>query len=250
MDAPSQTPERSDELADLRRRAYGPDADIHDDRAAVARLHELEARERDQPQSPAHSQPPRHGERSATANPSNATEHPTDQPATSSSEPSVVPPSQPWWRRTPVWVIASATAVIGLVLGAAGAASVLTPDAPDYTLRPLSTQGDRGADWNSVVGSWGMDPGSEEPYEAFGGVDVWTITDERGARCIMLTRLGDPMWSQCAPTGLETILDYTVFPGETALERSLPVGTVVRFVAKDDVIEVWVAIPDESEASS
>ena len=29
MDAPSLTPERSRELADLRRRAYGPDADIH-----------------------------------------------------------------------------------------------------------------------------------------------------------------------------------------------------------------------------
>lgn len=149
-----------------------------------------------------------------------------------------------------MWVIASATAVIGIVLGAAGAASVLAPDAPDYTLRPLSTQGDRGADWNSVVGSWGMDPGSEMPYESFGGVDVWTITDERGARCIMLTRLGDPMWSQCAPTGLETILDYTVFPGETALEKPLPVGTVVRFVTNDDVIEVWVAMPDESEASA
>ncbi|WP_404433415.1 hypothetical protein LG299_03060 [Microbacterium lacus] len=65
----------------------------------------------------------------------------------------------------------------------------------------------------------------------------------------MLTRLGDPMWSQCAPTGLDTILDYTVFPGETALGKSLPVGTVVRFVAKDEVIEVWVAIPDETEAS-
>jgi hypothetical protein len=34
------------ELADLRRRAYGPDADIHEDPSAVARLDELETRTR------------------------------------------------------------------------------------------------------------------------------------------------------------------------------------------------------------
>ncbi len=42
MTASSLSPERMDELAALRRRAYGPDADIHEDVAAVARLRELE----------------------------------------------------------------------------------------------------------------------------------------------------------------------------------------------------------------
>lgn len=42
MTASSLSPERMDELAALRRRAYGPDADIQEDIAAVARLHELE----------------------------------------------------------------------------------------------------------------------------------------------------------------------------------------------------------------
>ncbi|NYE20080.1 hypothetical protein [Microbacterium immunditiarum] len=42
MTASSLSPERMDELAALRARAYGPDADIHEDAGAVARLHELE----------------------------------------------------------------------------------------------------------------------------------------------------------------------------------------------------------------
>lgn len=42
MTASSLSPERMDELAALRRRAYGPGADIHEDVAAVARLRELE----------------------------------------------------------------------------------------------------------------------------------------------------------------------------------------------------------------
>ena len=42
MDAPSLTAARSKELADLRRRAYGPNADIDSDPAAQHRLHELE----------------------------------------------------------------------------------------------------------------------------------------------------------------------------------------------------------------
>lgn len=44
MSAP--TDPSSDELRTLRARAYGPDADIHDDPAALARLHELEERAR------------------------------------------------------------------------------------------------------------------------------------------------------------------------------------------------------------
>ncbi|HWL78304.1 hypothetical protein [Microbacterium sp.] len=42
MTASSLSPERLDELAALRRRAYGPDADIEQDQDAVARLQELE----------------------------------------------------------------------------------------------------------------------------------------------------------------------------------------------------------------
>src|SRR6476469_2850542 len=43
MDATAPSPEGSRELADLRKRAYGPDADIDDDPVALRRLLELEA---------------------------------------------------------------------------------------------------------------------------------------------------------------------------------------------------------------
>ncbi len=51
MDAPrgSVELEEADELERLRRRAYGPDADIAGDAAAQARLSELEAAQRRQP---------------------------------------------------------------------------------------------------------------------------------------------------------------------------------------------------------
>src|SRR4051794_13018106 len=59
MDAPSPTPERSRELADLRQRAYGPGADIDRDPDAVRRLGELEALAREQPEPTAAPEPAR-----------------------------------------------------------------------------------------------------------------------------------------------------------------------------------------------
>src|SRR4029450_3948501 len=117
MDAPSLTPERSRELADLRRRAYGPDADIQRDPGALHRLHELEALAREEPaaaEAPApatQSSDSKPATASATAEPrasglgEQSAPATTKQPAADGEGVGSAPPTLPrrrWWRRIPV----------------------------------------------------------------------------------------------------------------------------------------------------
>ncbi|MBD3943067.1 hypothetical protein IF188_15330 [Microbacterium sp. NEAU-LLC] len=147
-------PSHDDELRLLRARAYGPGADIHDDPEAMARLQQLEARER-QPSQPVAEQPepsaPADDEEVDAAAPTDAQApaHPLDAylaatdpthaheavdvhetgdadtarqdgipPAAAPGEPG--PRATPWYRRTPVlWALSLVAAVllgVGLTL--------------------------------------------------------------------------------------------------------------------------------------
>ena len=149
MDAPRGPVEfeESDELERLRRRAYGPDADIAEDAAAQARLSELEAAQHRQltpvvdaaargpaavservqvaepvegPRPASTSVPkPVDGEfaEHGPAGGSVTGQHPTDGPIADSH---LIdgPPAAPWWRR---WFVILGVAIAALVLIAAGA---------------------------------------------------------------------------------------------------------------------------------
>ena len=148
MDAPrgSVEFEGSDELQRLRRRAYGPDADIGRDAVAQARLLELEAAQRRELTPAAHaaargpavservpaSKPvagqrlastsiPQHGPfgKSATG------QHPTEGPLADSHSIDG-PPDKPGWRRRRGWVILGGViAALALIAAGAGMSQLL-----------------------------------------------------------------------------------------------------------------------------
>jgi hypothetical protein len=245
------------ELAALRRRAYGPDADIGDDATALARLHELEdALRRDEvraatpvavseastPSVPVVQSGATDGSpvaRDASAMPAqHGSPVVTDAPP--SPEPAVSTPAR-WWKRIPAWAFVVAAFAAGAAAGSVMTASAAPDTEPDMLLRVDPSPGERGLNWNSTLSSWGLNPGSEVPHDDFHTIDVWAARDDLDQPCILLTQAGFPLWAECSPPGLPVVLDFTVSEGlPFILDPELPVGTAIRFVSAPGGIEVWV----------
>lgn len=250
MDAGALTPARERELASLRGRAYGPDADIDEDPAALARLGELEALVRSA------NVPPAPGdlvelsrdvveEPVAAATDVEATtvarggEETTTAPAQVATAP---PRARPWWRRVPVWAF---VAVGAIVLSTAVAVPALLPPRPDAVL-PVVAAGDPDQfvpremlDWYSV------DLATLQRHEDFHGMMLWTATDTRGSRCILLSF--DSSWAdvQCAPAPMDPIVQMVIYQGMPQFEGlELPNGSVVRFTRSGDAIDVQIGEVD------
>ena len=157
MDAPSLTAARSKELADLRRRAYGPHADIESDPAAQRRLHELEELARPPVVADAarleRTADVRRREPVATGGPegeraeAEASVAPTSMTGVAvadAAEPAPSGPRRPWWRRVPLWAVTAALGVaLGVAIGIAWPTDSEPP--PDLVLDVEPGGGERGA---------------------------------------------------------------------------------------------------------
>lgn len=272
MEAPSLTPERSKELADLRRRAYGPDADIDGDPAALRRLSELEALARTQvaddvpdpfapaaqdgqagqagQDDPADPYDERDGRADAGEEASAPSlDEPAENPGPSPADPASAEPApassaaRPWWRRVPLWsVTALAGIAAGVAIGLAWPTDSELP--PDVTLKVEPGGGERGAGFTENLNYWGVDAGTVVPHEAFDVIQVWTARGIDDSRCLMLSHEGTFLSATCSGAGLDPILDFTVYDSMSIeLDAALPVGTVIRFVGRDAAVDVWVRPP-------
>ena len=266
MEVQSASTERSRELADLRRRAYGPDADIARDPDALARLHELERRERedrqDRPASPEPSpeppvaEPPSEppADASATGGEPSAAEPAALPPAYRTPEPSSSPsPSRTttsaWWRRIPIWLIALASAVLGALI--ALSAVNLAADRPDATLAASTSEPTAPDDWDDQLRGWDLDPSTTRSFGAFRQIDVWAVRSRIGAPCVLLSSRGRPFALGCASQDLDPVVDFTVQSGMLGiLNDQLRDGTLLRFVARDDRVDVWVRESPARETQS
>ncbi|MHC2998873.1 hypothetical protein [Microbacterium sp. HJ5] len=253
MDAPSLSPARSRELADLRKRAYGPDADIQRDPVAQARLHELEALARSTaeaaPAAEADARPTTPvPDAEATASVAAREEEATDDPAEAApAAAQVADPAAParrrWWQRVPLW---SVTALVGIAAGVAIGVAWPTDSEPppDLVLDVEPAGAERGAGFTENLNYWGVDPGSVVPHEAFDTIQVWTARAVDDARCVLLSHEGGFLGATCSGAGLDPVLDFTVYDGMSVeLDSELPVGTVIRFVGRDGRVAVWVSVP-------
>ena len=243
------SPERSRELADLRRRAYGPGADIARDPGAVARLHELEALSREE--EPAVSVPQEPAVREAPAPPAE-TARPSApaaaEPATALTSPAVTARS-PWWRRVPVWSIAVVSAVVGALI--ALSAVNLAADHPDATLEPAARAPETPTQWDELLRGWDVDPSTTQSFGDFRQIDVWEVRSRIGAPCILLSSRGRPFALGCASRDLDPIVDFTVQSGMLGiLNDELRDGMLLRFIAREDRVDVWVREPPAREAQS
>lgn len=246
------SPERSSELAALRRRAYGPSADIALDPAAQQRLSELEELARPPLVPPAETLDPLTPEfdRADDAEAPGAGRHrlPGADPTSLAAEltdasPAAPPADRPWWRRIPLW---SVTAVIGIAVGAAIALTWPNDDAPppDLTLGIDPGGGERGAGFAENLDYWGVDPGTVVPHEGYDAIEVWTARGVDESRCLLLSHEGAFLSATCTGAGLDPVLDFTVYDGMSLdLETPLPVGTIIRFVGHEGSVDVWVRPP-------
>lgn len=271
MDAPSLSPERSRELADLRRRAYGPHADIQRDPAAQRRLSELEELARIPSADPAPAQgvpepaPPEpdladfeplarrpmteppdrveaHDRAEASALPIAEEERPSPEAAESAATVTAAR-KRAWWRRIPLWsVTALAGIAAGIAIGLAWPTDSEPP--PTVTLDVDPGGGERGAGFAENLDYWGIVPGTLVPYEAFDVLQVWTGRSIDDSRCLMLSHEGGFLSATCGGAGLDPVLDFTVYDGMSLeLDVPLPVGTVIRLVGRDGHVDVWVSVP-------
>jgi hypothetical protein len=235
MDAQPMTPEPSRELVDLRRRAYGPDADILGDAEALRRLHELESRLRDgddgEPPSPAPSPAP----------------DPDDSAAgTPDIPPDSAPPFRPWWRRIPLWALFGVTAIVGLCAGLALQGSFTR--APDAVLRPVDgVHVDLEDEWLLSISQWLTLDAAPVQHESFHKLQVLSATGASGTSCLVVTWSNH--WSDfsCTPEGLSPVVDFVAYVGgPQPLDDPLPAGTVIRFELNGGVVSVTMRTPSTS----
>jgi hypothetical protein len=249
MDAPSGPVDvaQAEELERLRRRAYGPDADIAGDAGAQARLAELEAAQR--------------GPGADADTPAAATATPKTPPSGGA-----LAEGMPWWhhRRRLVLLGVGVTA-LALVAGyAAGASGLLDPGrtpipsasavarmpaVPDdfqqglYPTSPheilslvsVGAEVDRPNDRHGVLASLGIGLDQLRRYEDFDGLNVWSGVSHAGMTCVFVAvpRQGlreGYSGEGCAPEGFNAMAELPR-QGST---------TIMRFVLKDNRVDVLV----------
>ncbi|MET0781985.1 MAG: hypothetical protein ABWZ16_10730 [Microbacterium sp.] len=222
------------ELAALRARAYGPDADIHLDPPALARLAALEGF--------AHP-------RSASRTPSNEPKAPAAPRAIASvaATPlggSVTPATARRRRMVPAWALVAGAAVAGILVGLV-APQVSAPKVVAQ-LRPTA-ESDVEFPFELTV----IDPTMLVRYDDFDAANVWALDSEDGRECLFVSVSLEWLDATCTPGDLDATVDINVGEGtEFAGFLDLPSGSLVRFVLREDVVEVFVAEGAELQALS
>lgn len=246
------------ELARLRERAYGPDADIGVDPDAARRLAELEELARPAADAAATplseagaspssgAQPPAAvgRDRDPLTDSARSAEDDGDAGAPEVSEQEETFRRAPWWKDARLIVTAVAAFVVGVVGGVALPAlntpqpdytAAIDPDAPVDPTEAWIQQAQRVLD---VV------PGSLRQHDQVEGVTMWTGENTVGSRC-MIVAWGE-LWGNggCTPEGLDPIVDFRAdLDIPMPLASTLAEGGIVRFIARGDVVEIWIREP-------
>ena len=256
------------ELRELRARAYGPDADIDLDPVALARLADLESRER---QAHASSEGPQDapeetGVGSTTRHQPNSARllHDTTVPIAATSSPITVGDDsrhdafRQWTLRTRggrlLLAVAAGATIVTLVYGVNW---LMTPR-PSATLEATAAAGaaaagEAGRDRWVVVSSEDelfadltVDRRTLTPFGTFRGVDVWAADDELGNACLILVEQTTQRALQgvCTPRSGELIADVGAWPRlDHDFADDLVPGTVLRFQHRGTTIDAFVIPP-------
>jgi hypothetical protein len=264
------------ELRALRVRAYAPGGDIADDPAALARLAELEAREREDRMPHAHApepdpepvRPPIIDGIPDLATP-RSDDPRADESQTDKSRDDDAGPTAPRARRLRpllIWagsLVAVAVVSVGITAFAtarsASTATALPPDAGVSHVTTLLPTGEEIPDFMRPYG----DELEAESYESFLGLSVFRAVDtwqEGGNVCLSVARLDDPTsgdtsrsgsyYQGCSAGAFPAAVSFIVWDDqpEELLER-YPVGTALQFVLTDAGVDVFVSEAPTSTAA-
>lgn len=247
MDASSLPPEAMRELAELRRRAYGPHHDIEDDPTALARLTELEARRdarsvegagTDESIASWEGAPD-----AAFAWSGSDAERPDSTADIATPAASFGASSRSLWHRTTAtrarrsWLLAG----LGITLGLAYTVEWLRPD-PDATLHQIADEGDEVV--FSILNRLEADVNrsSIRGYEPYEGLEPWFSMNGRGMHCFMIidrsARTVDG--ANCVPPGIDLSADIGAWPllgGSPA--AGPPDGSIIRFHYRGNSVDVF-----------
>lgn len=231
MGATRESPSLTDaaELDELRRRAYGPGADIWDDANAIARLIELESLRG-------------HRGSSIASTPHAATPAPAEEPAPAPPEP--VPASHRRRRRAAAIVVTAA-----LVLVPAAVGSILVTGAPDATLYQRSdVPPDASAQLTMVgqLGYLGIARSEVRLYDQYRGLNVWSAPRGAASTCLFVTSTTPPRWRvDCTTWDGQPTIDLLQYREDSRLSGfealgDVPAGHVLRLALQDGSVVVKV----------
>ncbi|WJL97106.1 hypothetical protein QSU92_08075 [Microbacterium sp. ET2] len=256
----------AEELRSLRRRAFSPDADIHLDARALARLDELEARALPSPPPPPPAPAP-----APLAGPGVSPPHPS---ATGAATDILLIPidedvadatgnAEPRHPRRPRPAVTWAASLIGaLVIGAVVTAGVMGAAAESGEIRQVATL----AVVEDFQAPLFMDPeaSSVRGYEDFYGMVVMA-SDQKwlgpgSDQCLVITAGGDissqsqafqgRLFVGCGAGEFPASAQFTVSPGlPRDLIAAFPVGTPLQFVLDGSRVGVFVGQETSVQAS-
>lgn len=274
MDSPrgSADSEQWEELQRLRRRAYGPNADIGGDAAAQARLSELEAAQRRE-RAPVVdaaavllapvservpvAEPLEGSRRASTSVPhpvgTASAEHEPDGGSVAEQDPAGVPIvdsdpidrtlSEPWWRRRRLlpWALA-AVAVLAAAIGI-GVFFVVDGSNRPEPVAHLTSQGQPGSGSipvdDDVPVRYDLTVADFVSYGSYGPLHIWSTTKLENKRCIAVVVENHISVFECTAPSVDTIADYNIEPNLIPPAPSGELTPYVRFVLHDDVVDVY-----------
>ena len=205
------------ELDALRRRAYGPGADIERDPQALRRLAQLEAA------AHAGADPVSAGEGAGATEPNRRAE------------------------RGGSVSFKSAATVLAAIIAIVIAASTLPVSPANVVLTPARLSGQDRQDLIDEVDllSLGMQGAQLRAYERFDDLAVWSAADPRGTACLLVQHADEALRVVCASEPLLPALDLRVGDAVQPDEVGhLPIGSSIRFLLQDQRVEVEVTQGD------
>jgi hypothetical protein len=251
MDTSPLPPDDERELAVLRARAYGPDADIQTDPAALERLWQLEealhpraAERRDDESVPDAATA---GGAPTATTPEAATAEPGAE--NSAGAAASDDPPRPRWRAILATRTGRAAIAAAAVLAAGYAVGWLVVPHPDATLHRNADEASALA--QSMIGFLGARPvdSTIRGYDTFWGIEPWYFEDEQGFHCFMLvTRPGFVDGANCVPPGVELSAD--IMPSPQVVDgdsEPLPPGSIVRFHYLGDRVDAYFYPPADAD---
>lgn len=231
-----------DELWVLRRRAYGPEADIAADPAARARLALLESQRqaRRAADAPVIEDASQDADSADAADASDAAAPDTETPAAAEPEPEDPPaPAAAAPRRRVIAACAiTAVATVAVVVPATLGA-IAFADRPDAVLRPIDT---------AEPVRYFQSPLAEgsRVYGDFYGIDIivgsFAPTSDT---CLFLRFSADSGTGACVPRGVDPHFDVATRDAPSEARAEFGDDSVLRFVVAGDDVLIYVVRPGE-----
>jgi len=233
------------ELAELRRRAYGPEADIWDDADATARLAELEQLSR-QASAPGTTTALKPAAPSASiAPPVGDGPIPLHGVASTEGEPHATEPTAVSAGGSRRATVIAAGIAVALVMGVAASTLVAGPTVvtlhqraavPPAAAAQLNSSGE--------LRYMHIRPEDVRLYDEYEGVNVWSARRGTNTTCLFVTSSTPPRWRvDCAPSNGEPTLDLVRYRDGSRLSGleaigDVPAGSVLRLVLRNGTVVV------------